>query len=345
MYIHLLMLLGLVEGGFKLVTDGLNLREKVLALDLLPHDVKALRRLETVDERRHFLALKEPGPLSRLEAVKTEDTLTVIESLNRNQLKALEDIEPMWRIEALEAFVEIRGKREHFAVCFYNERKEQVFLYWDDGKDGVANGNIMAKESILINTYNSHKFFITNKRGKRLIEFEALESRYLYQVPSDRAMTAKEAEEALWKQEYFQRTGRQWINVWPRDPPIWPYVASDYIGQIHMHWSNVSFLEDCPTELEKGEIDEATGLNAPCEAKQSPVFYTEVVCLDPPIHVMRSDLMSDWERRAIIGKARPKMKSSVVGVGGDKDDGRTSKNTWLQRWDHEAVDRLSLIHI
>jgi len=321
--------------------EGLSPEHLQWALDLYMEDIEALLFM-TKEEKEEFIAAKPRGPISRIKEIGQVPILELLGTLNRNQLRAIQSVEPMYRKAALDAFEAIRNKTENFTVMFLNNRKKQVTVYWDDGRRGVKQATLDRRDaSEIINTYWHHKFFAKDKNGNIVARWEAVEWRFIYEVPSDEELTEHEIEEKAFKTKYYMESGRTWENIWPRGPPTWPFVPATEIGQVHQFGTNVSFLENCPTLLESGTVNAATGLGSKgCAGTTCPLLIAEVVCLDPPVYVLKSTLLSDYERRKIIELARPKMRQSVVGRGGEVDmDGRSSTTTWLDR-KHDVVDNV-----
>jgi len=314
-----------------------------LALDLMPEQLQILQGLEETHEKEEFIDSNPKGPISRILTIGNYTITEILTSLNLNQHRALAHCPPMYRQEALRSFVEIKEKQEDFSIMFLNGRKSKVDLFWDGTKSAVNQGRLNRMgDTNIINSYKSHKFYATDLQGKIIIRWEVMENKFVYEIPSDHVLTEKEEEEKKFKHEYYQKTGRIWENIYPRDTPIWPFVQAKEIGETLYFESNVSLLDHCSSPLESGVVDPFSGLGSePCAVSQCPLFEVKVTCLDPPVFVLQNDIMSDYERKTIIELARPKLKQSVVGTGGDTDiKGRSSTTAWLDRDDHKAVDNV-----
>jgi len=320
--------------------DKLSAKYFKLALDLQPEQLRTLQGLEMMKEKEAFIDSHPRGPISRISKIGNETITEILMSLNLNQHRALAHCSTMFRQEALRSFVEIRGKQEDFTIMFLNSRKDRVDLMWDGPMQAVRQGSLSRQgESTVVNTYKSHKFYAMDQQGNIIIRWEAMENKFLYEVPSDHELTELEKEEKEFKRDYYQKTGRIWENIYPRDAPIWPFVQATEMGEILYFESNVSMFDHCPTPLESGFVDPFTGLGSePCEIPQCPIFKVKVECMDPPVFVLQNDIMTEYERRKIIELARPDMVQSVVGVDGDTDlKGRSSSTAWLNR-NHKVVD-------
>lgn len=326
--------------GRNSIFEGLDIEYLTHALDMVPRDIKAFKSLETISEKEDYLDSLPYGQVSRLQEFGGVPASEVVENLTGHQLKALEGLEPSWRIAILDSMAKENAERSNIKkVRIMNKRDDDVQLFWDDGKRGTLLGVIRSGQNSEINVRVGNKFFAKDKKGFVVKRFEIVPERYMYRVPLNRKLTAEEKQEKRFMRRYSQTTGRKWVNMYPRDPPQWRIITAEEIGDTIEVASPASFFEPCIPIFDPGSDDTEICIEGLREIPTCPVFNIEVLCDDPSIHVLQSDILTKVERDIIIKLSLSRLKPSVVKVSA-QDDRRKSETGWLYRHDHQVIDAL-----
>ena len=140
-------------------------------------------------------------------------------------------------------------------VIFENNSGEPVELYWDDGKDGVLQRALEHRKDASVNTFAGHTFYFTPKGSSgskaNVLHQVTIEEHtglvMLFDTTTMKEQTKTQEREA-WMKAYFEKTGRPWMNYYPRDPIIHHYYDAQHNGQSFKARSNESQFKICSAD-------------------------------------------------------------------------------------------------
>lgn len=221
-------------------------------------------------------------------------------------------------------------------------------IWYDDGGDGVPQGQLGPGKETTTNTYEGHIFYFTetgDKSRKRVATVKISAKKPFYTVRGShtdeelrRLLPNGVFDLAMAEQAYIatyrERTGIDWRHFYgkdgPRAPPSLFMHPADYVGQT--------------IKVQSPEGYWSCNRSAPECHSFTPVEMTlEVVSVAPRAYIIER-FLSDYEADAIVAHAKTKVASSTVGNadgGGVRvSETRTSRNTWIPRTESPITETL-----
>eukprot|EP01084_Bolivina_argentea_P008404 15748_1 len=227
----------------------------------------------------------------------------------------------------------------HTAIKIRNSRNYKVDYYWwnPTSKQGQLQGRIRPHGVTATASYVGHTFYLTKEReSEELYRFTVDREHNIYILPHENENDPHYQtflDEEKFMKQYKERTGYPWLAHYPRDPPILPMWAAQFIGQKHTIISNQSYWHCFPDINDQDAVDKCRD-PAPIELE------LEVISLQPKAFLIKNTL-SDEEADFIKNVANDRLKRSRAGQdGGMVSNTRTSYNTWIGRKHHYFMDTL-----
>ena len=233
-------------------------------------------------------------------------------------------------------FLNSNAEHNAMAAKFRNLSNKKIEFFYDDGRDGVPQGQLKSGHETTTATYVGHQFYF-KEVGKKSVEIarfvmKADQSLYIIydpQNPAEQSFLDISNREIDFNDEYYKRNGMMWRHFYgtngPRPPPSLYQKKKKKIGQVHRVTSTEGYWS-------------CDGLEVECKSKEKVTLHLEVVSLAPRVFMIEN-FLSDFEVDEIVKHARPRLHHSSVGdvdTGAFESDTRTSTNTWIART-HSAI--------
>ena len=142
-------------------------------------------------------------------------------------------------------------------VILENESGQTVGLFWYNGKDAIPIGLIEHSHQTTITTLQGHRFYFKPKGSDTILQESIIEedtARITLYPPGNLSDIHKEREK--WFKKYYQETGRQWKNYWPRDPVTYYYHKAEQGQIIHVSTDRTKFHICKDGELTAADIEQ-----------------------------------------------------------------------------------------
>lgn len=249
-----------------------------------------------------------------------------------------------------------------WAVKFFNLSPESVDYYWVSGEQKVFMGTVQPFHTKGTASFPGHQFIFTRKGTKDdvLARFVVTtgESLYFYdpidEQPEKIAKLTNDEWQRYEKQKrsqnfaklYKEFTGRDYLSLYPRPPPVHKLWRADHFGQFH--WTTTAethFIKQPPRNLlnrvqsRKLQDDEIPLLNEYRSNEKTMNMTLKVISCAPRVFEIQN-FLSDVEVEHILNIAGGSNLHLSSVSGGTKTKTRTSKNTWVKRENDQIIDSI-----
>lgn len=241
--------------------------------------------------------------------------------------------------------IRVQANETGVSAKFRNLTNRKLRVFWVDHQDQpYLNGIIPPGKETSFASYVGHRFFWAEMHGPDVplqskgalpddVTVTVNDEFLLYTITdystTDAAMEAELAEVQFMK-DYRERTGRNWISIYPRDPPIFAMYPAKRVGDTY------PITVDGLTR--KWKCEDQT--NPDClEAPET--LHVKVLATQPRAFVVEN-FMSDWEVEFVKDYHRPIMQRSTTGNGENmrEETRRTSKSSRMYRASYPLADTL-----
>lgn len=221
-------------------------------------------------------------------------------------------------------------------IVFTNKSGEDIELMYktEAAEENISFGILKPDQTIMFNSYEGHTWYSQNPKTLKMLQTIVVIGscrRYDF-LPSDQlASKARKRHKSRirFEQSYLKRTGRPWINVYPRPKGVSHHMymprSTSVVYQITTSAVYVSPLPVNPTPREIVEWQTEMA------KKPNLVLSIHTKALSPRVFLIPS-FLSRFECESIIREASGKLVPSMVTDKGKvTKQVRNSWTTWLKR--------------
>lgn len=230
-------------------------------------------------------------------------------------------------------------------IVFLNKSGEDIELMYktEAAEEDISFGTLEPSQTIMFNSYVGHTWYSRNPETLKMLQTIVVVGSYTQYVflPVDQlASKARKRHKSRirFEQSYLKRTGRAWINVYPRPKGVSHHmympVSTSVSYQINTSAVYVEPISINPTEEEIKEWRKEMAM------KPNIVLTLQPKALSPRVFLVNS-FLSKFECESIIREASAVLEPSMVTVKGSvTKQVRNSWTAWLKRENSKVISQV-----